>query len=177
MAVYPVGENEHIDGILHTTLVPGRIAPAVAENATGMARAVANALDYVGVMAVEFFFTEDGELLINEMAPRPHNTGHYTQDACLTSQFEQQVRTLCELPLADTRLLSPVAMLNLLGDLWGTNQPDWMALLSHPRAKLHLYGKREARPGRKMGHVNVLAETPEAALEQAESIFRKLPGS
>src|SRR5690606_15726439 len=116
--VYPVGENVHRNGILHTTLVPSRVAPAMAERAIGMARAMAEDLDYVGVLAVEFFLTRDGELLVNEMAPRPHNSGHYSLDACASSQFEQQVRALCGLPLASTRLLSPAVMVNLLGDLW-----------------------------------------------------------
>lgn len=173
-AVYPVGENVHRGGILHTTLVPGRVAPPIAEQAIAMARRVADAMDYVGVLAVEFFLTGDGELLINEMAPRPHNSGHYTLDACVTSQFEQQVRALCDLPLGEPRLLSPVAMLNLLGDLWGDSQPPWPGLLAHPAAKLHLYGKREARSGRKMGHCNLLAETPEAALDLAQRIFSDL---
>ncbi|MFP5505998.1 MAG: 5-(carboxyamino)imidazole ribonucleotide synthase [Gammaproteobacteria bacterium] len=171
---YPVGENVHRNGILHTTRVPGRVSAAVAEHALGMARRVAEALDYVGVLAVEFFFTRDGELLINEMAPRPHNSGHYTLDACATSQFEQQVRALCGLPLGSTRLLSPVTMLNLLGDLWGDAQPDWAQVFRHPEARLHLYGKREARAGRKMGHINVLSENADASLELAEQLFATL---
>ena len=173
-AVYPVGENVHRNGILHTTRVPGRIAPAVSELAIGMARRVADALDYVGVLAVEFFFTTDGELLINEMAPRPHNSGHYTLDACATSQFEQQVRALCGLPLGSTRLLTPVTMLNLLGDVWGDSQPDWQTVFAHPEAKLHLYGKREARVGRKMGHINVLGENADAGFELATELFATL---
>jgi len=171
---YTIGENVHRNGILHTTRVPGRVAPAVAELATGMARRVAEALDYVGVLAVEFFFTTDGELLINEMAPRPHNSGHFSLDACATSQFEQQVRALCGLPLGATRLLTPVTMLNLLGDLWGETQPGWQEVFTHPEAKLHLYGKREARPGRKMGHINVLGEDADANFELAERLFTAL---
>lgn len=173
-AFYPVGENVHRNGILHTTRVPGQVSAAVAEHALGMARRVAEALDYVGVLAVEFFFTRDGELLINEMAPRPHNSGHYTLDACATSQFEQQVRALCGLPLGSTRLLTPVTMLNLLGDLWGDAQPDWTQVFRHPEARLHLYGKREARAGRKMGHINVLSENADASLELAEQLFATL---
>jgi len=168
---YPVGENVHRNGILHTTRIPGRVAAPVADLAIGMARRVAEALDYVGVLAVEFFFTTDGELLINEMAPRPHNSGHYTIDACATSQFEQQVRALCGLPLGSPRLLSPVCMLNLLGDLWGESQPDWTQILELSEAKLHLYGKREARVGRKMGHVNVLSENADSAAEIVEALF------
>lgn len=173
-AVYPVGENVHRNGILHTTRVPGRIAPAVSELAIGMAQRVADALDYVGVLAVEFFFTAEGELLINEMAPRPHNSGHYTLDACATSQFEQQVRALCGLPLGSTRLLTPVTMLNLLGDVWGDTQPDWQQVFAHPEAKLHLYGKREARVGRKMGHINVLGENADAGFDLATELFAAL---
>lgn len=173
-AFYPLGENVHRDGILHTTRVPARVAPAVAELAIGMARRVAEALDYVGVLAVEFFFTTDGELLINEIAPRPHNSGHFSLDACATSQFEQQVRALCGLPLGSPRLLTPVAMLNLLGDLWRETQPVWQEVLAHPEAKLYLYGKREARPGRKMGHINVLGEDADANIELAERLFAAL---
>lgn len=174
IAVYPVGENVHRNGILHTTRVPGRIAPSVAELAIGMAQRVAAELDYVGVLAVEFFFTSAGELLINEMAPRPHNSGHYTLDACATSQFEQQVRALCGLPLGSTRLLSPVTMLNLLGEVWGDDQPDWRRVFAHAEAKLHLYGKREARTGRKMGHINVLSENADASFDLANALFATL---
>lgn len=177
MAVYPVGENLHRNGILHSTLVPGRIAPAVAERAVAMARTVAEDLEYIGVLAVELFFTDDGELLINEMAPRPHNSGHYTLDACVTSQFEQQVRALCGLPLGDTRLLTPVTMINLLGDLWERDEPDWSRLFAQPGVKLQLYGKQEPRPGRKMGHYNVLAETPDAAWDVANALFAELQSS
>jgi len=113
---------------------------------------------------VEFFLSADGELLVNEMAPRPHNSGHYTLDACVHSQFDQQVRALTGLPLGDTRLLSPVAMLNLLGEWWQGARPDWNAWLCHPQVKPYLYGKSEARPGRKMGHLNILADSRAAAL-------------
>lgn len=174
MEVYPVGENVHRHGILHTTLVPGRVAPAVAERAIGMARTLAEDLDYVGVLAVEFFLTEDGELLINEMAPRPHNSGHYSLDACASSQFEQQVRALCGLPLGSPRLLSPAVMVNLLGDLWGNGEPDWSRLLAHPEVKLHLYGKHQARPGRKMGHFSVLGDDVETSLALALALHKEL---
>jgi 5-(carboxyamino)imidazole ribonucleotide synthase len=171
---YPVAENVHRGGILHTSLVPARVPQAVAEQARDMAARIAVAMDYVGVLAVEFFVTTDGELLVNEIAPRPHNSGHYTLDACETSQFEQQVRMVCGLPFGDMRLVSPVVMVNLLGDLWGGMSPDWSCLLEHPRAKLHLYGKLKARPGRKMGHYCVLADDVETALADAEAIFGKL---
>ena len=119
------------------------------------------------MLAVEFFVTESGALLVNEMAPRPHNSGHYTIDACATSQFEQQVRTLCGLPLGDTRLLAPVVMVNLLGEAWQHGQPRWERVFNVPEAKLHLYGKHEARTGRKMGHYTVLDHSADAALQKA----------
>ena len=170
VACWPVGENTHRDGILDVTVVPARVGASVTRDAETAAQQIATKLDYVGVMAVEFFVS-DGVLRVNEVAPRPHNSGHFTLDACVTSQFEQQVRTLCGLPLGDTRLLSPVAMVNLLGDLWrGGEAPSWSSLLAYPNVKLHLYGKRQARPGRKMGHYNVLAPTAERALAQARAI-------
>jgi len=171
---YPVAENVHHGGILDVSMVPARIDNSVAEQVVSMATQIATALDYVGVMAVEFFIS-GGKMLVNEIAPRPHNSGHYTLDATVTSQFEQQVRAVCGLPLGDTRLLSPVVMVNLLGDLWHDGKPPaWNALLSHPNAKLHLYGKREARPGRKMGHYNVLATELENAFNLAADIKRQL---
>ena len=170
---WPVGENRHMNGILDTTRVPASVSQSIQERAQDIAMRVAGKLDYVGVMAVEFFVEQGGNLLVNEIAPRPHNSGHYTLDACVTDQFEQQVRALCGLPLGDTRLLSPVVMVNLLGDVWKTG-PDWMALLRHPRIKLHLYGKAEARPGRKMGHYNCLAESIDAAAALAEQTRRAL---
>jgi len=169
-AIYPVGENQHVNGILDTTIVPARVDDALAERAVGMATRLADALDYCGVLAVEFFVTRDGGLLINEMAPRPHNSGHYTVDACVTSQFEQQVRVMCGLPPGDTFLLSPVVMVNLLGDIWARREPAWEAVLREPQACLHLYGKHEARKGRKMGHVNCLADDTDSALKIAGNI-------
>ncbi len=174
--VYPPGENVHVNGILDTTRVPANITGGVAAQATQMAVKLADALQYCGVLAVEFFLTTGGDLLINEMAPRPHNSGHYTLDATLTSQFEQQVRTLCGLPPGSTRLLSSVVMVNILGDLWARGTPPWSKLLRHPQAKLHLYGKQRARPGRKMGHYNCLAEDAAQAMDLAESIRRELTG-
>lgn len=163
---FPVGENRHQHGILDMTTVPARVNAELSSQAQDQARAVAEKLDYVGTLGVEFFVSNGG-LLINEIAPRPHNSGHYTLDACVTDQFEQQVRALCGLPLGDARLLTPVVMVNLLGDVW-CPEPDWMALLVHPNIRLHLYGKSEARPGRKMGHYNCLA----ASVEEAESLAR-----
>ncbi len=169
-AVYPVGENMHVNGILDTTRVPGRVPDEVADKACDMALQLANAMDYCGVLAVEFFITTDGQLLINEMAPRPHNSGHYTIDACLTSQFEQQVRTLCGLPPGSTRLLSPAVMVNVLGNLWNVGTPRWQYLFGEPHSKLHLYGKDEARPGRKMGHYTCLADDAAQAMRIAERV-------
>jgi 5-(carboxyamino)imidazole ribonucleotide synthase len=164
---FPVAENHHAGGILDVSIVPARVAPEVAEQARQMTVRLAEALDYVGVLAVEFFVLAGGELRINEIAPRPHNSGHYTLDGTLVSQFDQQVRAMCGLPPGDTRLLSPIVMVNLLGDIWGDGQPAWDILLSRPNVHLHLYGKKSARAGRKMGHYNVLAGDLPAALAEA----------
>jgi 5-(carboxyamino)imidazole ribonucleotide synthase len=172
-ALFPVAENRHENGILDVSIVPARVPDGLAEQARDMARAIAGKLGYVGVMAIEFFIA-DGQLMVNEMAPRPHNSGHYTLDACVTDQFEQQVRVLCGLPLGDTRLLSPVAMVNILGDRWQDGGPHWDTLLAHANIKLHLYGKEAARPGRKMGHFNVLDANPAAALKLAEQMRNAL---
>lgn len=169
-AVYPVGENRHVNGILDTTLVPASIDGASRDMAVSMAGRLADAMEYCGVLAVEFFITRQGELLINELATRPHNSGHFTVDACATSQFEQQLRTLCGLPPGDTKLLSPVVMLNLLGDMWENGEPDWQAVFNEPGAHLHLYGKREAHTGRKMGHINTLAADVESAYKVSEAL-------
>ena len=166
VAFFPLAENRHRDGILDISIVPARVPQSLAEEARRMAAGIARGLDYVGVLAVEFFVLKDGRIVFNEMAPRPHNSGHYTLDACATDQFQQQVRALCGLPLGDPRLLSPVVMVNLLGDVWRP-EPPWGALLEHAGVQLHLYGKAEARPGRKMGHYNCLAPTLDAALELA----------
>jgi 5-(carboxyamino)imidazole ribonucleotide synthase len=155
-AVFPVAENRHVDGILDTSIVPARVDPAIAQAARDAARRVADALDYHGVLCVEFFVS-GGRLLANEMAPRPHNSGHWSVDGAVTSQFEQQARVLCRLPLGDASALAPSVMVNLLGDLWAAGPPDFAAVLADaPRAKLVLYGKRAARPGRKMGHLTVV---------------------
>jgi len=168
-ALFPVAENRHDNGILDLSIVPARVPDSLAAQARDTARAVAERLGYVGVMAVEFFVA-GGRLMVNEIAPRPHNSGHYTLDACVTDQFEQQVRALCGLPLGDPRLLSPVVMVNLLGDRWRNGGPHWGTLLARPAVKLHLYGKQAARPGRKMGHFNVLDADPAAALQLAERL-------
>jgi len=171
VSVFPVSENVHVNGILHTSTVPANVSEKITAQAQEQAIALANAMDYVGILAVEFFITGDDELVFNEMAPRPHNSGHYTLDATVTSQFEQQVRTLCGLPAGDAALTSPVVMVNLLGDLWPVN---WSVAFAEKSLKLHLYGKEEARPGRKMGHYNVLAESTEKAKSIAEDIFKKI---
>lgn len=171
VVAYPPSENCHREGILDVSIVPARISPEMRERVTQTAIRIAEMLNYRGVMAVEFFIAQDGRLLVNEIAPRPHNSGHYTVDACRTSQFEQQVRALCGLPLGDVTLFGPAVMVNLLGDLWrGDQAPPWDHVLSHPRAKLHLYGKREARPGRKMGHYTYLGDSGEEALAEALAI-------
>ncbi len=175
MMTYPVAENRHHHGILDISIVPARVSAAIQATASEMAKVIAAKLEYIGVMAVEFFVLEGNALVVNEIAPRPHNSGHYTLDACVTSQFEQQVRTLCGLPFGDTRLLSPVVMVNLLGDVWPHDHaPAWERLLSHPQIKLHLYGKRKARKGRKMGHYNVLATSLDEAIQLAQKVQKSL---
>jgi 5-(carboxyamino)imidazole ribonucleotide synthase len=173
VAVFPVAENRHAGGILDMTIAPARIPGALADQAAALAHRLAEKLDYVGILAVEMFVV-GGRLLMNEMAPRPHNSGHYTIDACRTSQFEQQVRVLCGLPLGDPSQHTPAVMVNLLGDIWTPGEPRWDAVLRHAGAHLHLYGKREARPGRKMGHVTVCEATPERTLQAALEIRAEL---
>jgi 5-(carboxyamino)imidazole ribonucleotide synthase len=174
IAVFPLAENRHANGILDISIAPARVTPALAQEATALATRGADELQYVGVLAVEMFVV-GGRLMLNEIAPRPHNSGHYTIDACRTSQFEQQVRVLCSLPLGDPSQHSPAVMVNLLGDIWrGGAAPPWEAVLRHPAAHLHLYGKREARPGRKMGHVTICDASPARALEVALEIRREL---
>lgn len=170
VVTFPVAENRHANGILDVSIVPARIPATLAEQAKQAAIRVAERLDYRGVLCVEFFVLAGGRLAVNEIAPRPHNSGHYTIDACVTSQFEQQARVLCGLPLGDTTMHEPAVMVNLLGDLWANGEPDWTHVLRHGRAKLHLYGKTEARPGRKMGHFTLLADDVEAALAGALEI-------
>jgi 5-(carboxyamino)imidazole ribonucleotide synthase len=169
--VYPIAENVHRHGILFTTTVPGpNVSAPCAAQAQAAALAIIERMAYVGVLCIEFFVLRDGSLIVNEMAPRPHNSGHYTIDACVTSQFAQQVRAMARLPLGDVRQHSPAVMLNILGDIWfdGDNyvEPAWERVLALPGANLHLYGKEEARPGRKMGHVTFVAPTLEQAQQQ-----------
>ena len=173
VAAFPVAENTHSGGVLDTTIAPARIADDLAAQATHLAARMAAELDYAGVFAAEMFIV-GGKLLMNEIAPRPHNSGHYTIDACRTSQFEQQVRVLCGLPLGDPSQHTPAVMVNLLGDIWRDGEPRWEAVLRHPGAHLHLYGKRDPRPGRKMGHVTVCEIDAARALEVALEIRASL---
>lgn len=164
VVTYPPSRNAHRDGILAVSVADGTVLAAVADQARRHALSIAEHLDYHGVLCVEFFVLRDGGVLANEIAPRPHNSGHYTQDGCLVSQFEQQARVMAGLPLGRTETLRPTAMLNLLGDLWfdakgAQREPDWVGVLAVPGTRLHLYAKEEARPGRKMGHVNVQGAT------------------
>lgn len=166
MAHYQPFENRHRDHILDVTTTPAAITPSLAAQATDIARHLLEELQYVGVLCVEFFVDTDGELLVNELAPRPHNSGHLTFDAAITSQFEQQVRAVCALPLGSTRLLAPAAaMANLLGELWEDGEPNWAAASRFSDVKLHLYGKSEARRGRKMGHMTAMGQTTDEALD------------
>jgi 5-(carboxyamino)imidazole ribonucleotide synthase len=176
---YPVALNHHERHILDSTLMPAPLGPVVAQESRSLALAAAQALETVGVLTVEFFLTADGRLLVNEIAPRPHNSGHLTIEAAVTSQFEQQVRALCGLPLGSADLLRPAAMVNLLGDLWiqADSEPRWDAALAlDPGVKLHLYGKRIPGTGRKMGHLTVLDPDPEIALHRALAARRALIG-
>jgi 5-(carboxyamino)imidazole ribonucleotide synthase len=175
MVTFPVAENQHRNGILETSVVPARISEKMSGEARELTTAVAKAMGYVGVLGLELFVAAGGRLLLNEMAPRPHNSGHYTMDACSANQFEQQLRTLCRLPLARPSLMSPVAMINLLGDLWSGGEPRWEEAFKRPGVRLHLYGKAEPRPGRKMGHLNCLAADADRALALAREARDALP--
>jgi len=165
---YGAVENHHRNHILDVSIAPARVRPEIAREAVEIARAVLEKLEVVGVLCVEFFVCKDGRLLINELAPRPHNSGHFSFDANLTSQFEQQLRAVCGLPLGDVRQFAPAAMANLLGDIWDGGEPDWAAAAGVPTVKLHLYGKAEPRPGRKMGHLTSVAPMLEQAVADVE---------
>ena len=175
-AAYPVSENEHRDGILAVSNVPARVDPELALRATAATVRIAHTLEYVGVLCAEFFVINENELLVNELAPRPHNSGHYTIDACLTSQFEQQARVLAGWPLGGVQQHEPAVMLNILGNSWfadgaeEAHEPNWSGVVRHPRAKLHLYGKAQARMGRKMGHVTILGDS----LAQAQATAQRI---
>lgn len=176
-AAFDPAENLHEDGILAYSVVPARLSADIQQQAREMALRLADELDYVGVLAVEMFVVGDThELLVNEMAPRPHNSGHHTIDACATDQFQQQVRLMCGLPPGSTRLLSPCCMANILGDVWAADgsEPNWQPLQNDGRAHLHQYGKKSARKGRKMGHFTVLDDSSEAAFEKAQNLHGSL---
>jgi 5-(carboxyamino)imidazole ribonucleotide synthase len=164
-AHYGAIENAHRNHILDVSVAPARMPEAAVTEAVAVTRAIMDELAYVGVLCVEFFLTADGRILVNEIAPRPHNSGHLTVDASITSQFEQQVRAICGLPLGATTLLRPAAMANLLGDVWAKGEPKWDAALAVPDVKLHLYGKSDPRPGRKMGHLTAMADTTAQAIQ------------
>ena len=161
---FPVCENIHRRHILDVTIVPARVTDVIASTAAELACDVADKLDVTGLLAVEMFQQPGGQLLVNELAPRPHNSGHWSIEGCVTSQFEQHVRAVCGLPLGSTRLLRPTAMANLLGDVWNNGEPDWAAALQTPNVHLHLYGKHEPRPRRKMGHLTATADTLDEAI-------------
>jgi 5-(carboxyamino)imidazole ribonucleotide synthase len=175
-AAYAVFENTHANHILDVSFAPAAIPSGLATEAVELARGILESLEVVGVLCVEMFVTRDGRLLVNELAPRPHNSGHLTIDACVTSQFEQQLRAVCNLPLGLTHQHSPAAMANLLGDLWQHGEPDWAAALTDPGVKLHLYGKGSARPGRKLGHLTATAGTVEEAVARVTQARQRLLG-
>ena len=170
---FPTTENIHRNGILDISIAPARGSAELNEQAQALAHGIAEKLSYVGTLGVEFFVC-DGRLYVNEMAPRPHNSGHFTLDACVTNQFEQQVRALCGLPLGDPHLHSPAVMVNLLGDVWRDGEPPWELLFEQPNLKLHLYGKQQARPGRKMGHFTVVGVEEQMVLAEALAARQRL---
>ncbi|MFO8026201.1 MAG: ATP-grasp domain-containing protein, partial [Opitutales bacterium] len=170
----PMAENLHVNHILHASIVPARVTDATRKAGEALACEIADRLDVVGLIAVELFLEESGELIVNEMAPRPHNSGHYSIEGCFTSQFEQHIRAVTDLPFGSMALHGPTVMVNLLGDLWEGGEPDWSGLLSDPRCKLHLYDKGEARPGRKMGHFTVMGDEIDETLERAQKHFEAL---
>jgi 5-(carboxyamino)imidazole ribonucleotide synthase len=171
---YGVIENEHANHILDVSFAPAMISEKVFQNAVDIARNIAETMDYVGTLCVEFFLTGDEKLLVNELAPRPHNSGHLTFDACVTSQFAQQVRAVCGLPLGSTEFYKSAAMANILGDLWSGGEPDWAGAVADPNVKLHLYGKSEPKPGRKMGHITAVAGSVEGAVESVKRARTRL---
>lgn len=181
VVTYPVSQNIHRNGVLHTSTVPApSLQQAEAALIVEAAKALIRKIDYVGVLCVEFFVLKDGSIVVNEIAPRPHNSGHYTMDACVSSQFEQQVRAMARLPLGDPRLLTPVSMLNLLGDVWfdgegaDPTEPRWVSLSAHPGTRLHLYGKALARRGRKMAHINCIGESVAEARRRCAAVAEAL---
>lgn len=174
VTTFPVAENIHTNHILDYSIIPARISAELQSEAEKLAKEIAQKLGLVGLLGVELFVLKDGTLAVNEMAPRPHNSGHYTIDACVTSQFEQFVRAVCGLPLGSTELFRPITMVNILGDAWIDRHPNFSSILEDPEAKLHLYGKAEARVGRKMGHFCVFGDSADAAYEKARELKAKL---
>lgn len=173
--VFPIAENLHAHHILDVSVVPARVDASVLKAAGDLGTNVAAAIGAVGLLAIEMFVLGDGRVLVNELAPRPHNSGHYTIEGCLVSQFEQHVRAVCGLPLAKPVLRAPaVAMINLLGDVWSHGEPDWSVVLADANAALHLYGKKDPRPGRKMGHITVVAQSADQAVEHARRLKAEL---
>ena len=177
MAVYPPALNHHERQVLSWSVIPAPLPPALVRRASDLARSIAEAIHLEGLLAVEMFHTTDGQLLVNELAPRPHNSYHETELACPTSQFEQLVRAVCGLPLGDTSIVRPAAIVNLFGDLWLGASPRFDAALAEPMTRLHLYGKRVARPGRKMGHISAYGDTPDDALRRARDAAARLTGA
>lgn len=173
-AAFPVFENRHANHILDVTFAPAAIGPKLAKEAVELAAGILEKLGVVGLLTVELFVTKSGQLVVNELAPRTHNSGHLTLDACVTSQFEQQVRAVCCLPLGSTALRAPAAMANLLGDVWAKGEPNWAAALTDPHVKLHLYGKAQARAGRKMGHLTACGRSVEAAIARVIAARERL---
>ena len=173
-SAFPVFENTHAQHILDVTFAPAALDPKLATEASTLASGILEQLEVVGLLTVEMFLTRDGRLLVNELAPRTHNSGHLTIDACVTSQFEQQVRAVCGLPLGSTALRSPAAMANLLGHLWEDGEPDWAAAFADPFVKLHLYGKSQPRVGRKMGHLTATGATVDAAVRRVREARSRL---
>ena len=171
---FPMAENIHVHHILHASVLPARVTEATQRAGEALAVQIAEKLEVVGLIAVELFLDDEGELIINEMAPRPHNSGHYSIEGCFTSQFEQHIRAITDLPFGSTALRAPTVMINLLGDVWENGTPDWSALLEDPRCKLHLYDKGEPRPGRKMGHFTLIGDDIEETLARAEKHFASL---
>lgn len=174
MAVYPPALNHHERQVLSWSVIPAPLPAPLVRRASDLARSIAEAIHLEGLLAVEMFHTSDGQLLVNELAPRPHNSYHETELACPTSQFEQLVRAVCGLPLGDTSIVRPAAIVNLFGDLWLGAPPRFDAALAEPMTRLHLYGKRVARPGRKMGHISAYGDTPDDALQRARNAAARL---
>lgn len=173
-AVYAPALNHHVKGVLEWSVLPGPVEPRIAERAQEIARGIADALGIEGLLVTEFFLTEGGDLFVNELAPRPHNSFHASEVACATSQFEQAVRAICDLPLGSTEIVRPAAIVNLLGDLWTGEVPDFSGALAVPGVRLHLYGKRVARPGRKMGHLSAIGGSPNEALARVQEAYARL---